>query len=68
MVTTWVIFLSINDQGKDGSQAPCSCSGASDLEKKWFYEFQTWHDQEGSPDVVTNMLKVFNLKRILCFI
>ncbi|KAH0773627.1 hypothetical protein KY290_010764 [Solanum tuberosum] len=43
-------------KGREGNQAPPSSSNADAPKKNLFYALQTRSDQEGSPDVVTNML------------
>ncbi|WMV32684.1 hypothetical protein MTR67_026069 [Solanum verrucosum] len=49
------------DKGKDGRQASPIGSDSSALKQNRFYALITRHDQEGSPDVVTGMLKDFHL-------
>ncbi|WMV32513.1 hypothetical protein MTR67_025898 [Solanum verrucosum] len=48
-------------KGTNGRQSPPSDLGSSAPKQNGFYALQTRHDQEGSPDVVTDMLKVFYL-------
>ncbi|WMV24166.1 hypothetical protein MTR67_017551 [Solanum verrucosum] len=51
-----------NLMGKDSRQAPPSCSGSSAPKQNQFYALQNRHNQEGSPDIVTRVLKeVFHM-------
>ncbi|WMV24175.1 hypothetical protein MTR67_017560 [Solanum verrucosum] len=52
---------SLTSKGREGRQASPTGSGSSAPKKIRFYALQTHHDQEGSPDAVTGILKVFHL-------
>ncbi|XP_049399740.1 uncharacterized protein LOC125863779 [Solanum stenotomum] len=46
---------------REGKQPPSSASGSSDAKQNQFYALQTRGEQEGSPNVIIGMLKVFQL-------
>uniref|UniRef100_M1D9X3 Gag-pol protein n=1 Tax=Solanum tuberosum TaxID=4113 RepID=M1D9X3_SOLTU len=54
-------FPMLMDRGREGNQAPSNGSGSNAPKQNHFYALQTRGEQEGSPDVVTGILKVFQL-------
>ncbi|KAH0664080.1 hypothetical protein KY284_029011 [Solanum tuberosum] len=48
-------------KGREGKQATCSGAGSNAAKQNHFYALQTRDEQESSPDMVTGMLKVFQL-------
>uniref|UniRef100_M1DYP7 Uncharacterized protein n=1 Tax=Solanum tuberosum TaxID=4113 RepID=M1DYP7_SOLTU len=54
-------FANTYAKGREGRKAPPSGSGPSSPKKNIFYALQTRQEQEGFPDVVTGVLKVFHL-------
>uniref|UniRef100_M1D9Z3 Gag-pol polyprotein n=1 Tax=Solanum tuberosum TaxID=4113 RepID=M1D9Z3_SOLTU len=54
-------FPMLTAEGTEGKQAPHSGSGSNAPKQNRIYALQTRGEQEGSSDVVTDMLKVFEL-------
>ncbi|KAH0709250.1 hypothetical protein KY284_010677 [Solanum tuberosum] len=48
-------------KGREGNQAPSSGSNSNTPKQNRFYELHSRGDQKGSPDVVADILKVFQL-------
>ncbi|WMV50784.1 hypothetical protein MTR67_044169 [Solanum verrucosum] len=55
------VFIDEVYKERDGSQAMPNGLGSSSPKQNLFYALKTRHDQEGSPDVVTGVLKVFHI-------
>ncbi|KAH0650175.1 hypothetical protein KY284_030087 [Solanum tuberosum] len=54
-------FPMLMDKKREGNQAPSNGSGSNAPKENHFYALQTRGEQEGSPDVVIDILKVFRL-------